>query len=81
MLTLMASMNGPAYSPARAVAGRVHAHLSQQLALAREHGEAGVAALPDQSAIETVIDAAFWASLRREEGYTPRISLRSRPAR
>ena len=25
--------------------------------------------------IEAVIDAGFWASLRREEGYTPRISL------
>jgi hypothetical protein len=75
MLTLMTSMKAPAYSPARAVAGRVHAHLSRQSAMAREQGEGGVAALPDQTAIETVIDAAFWASLRREEGYTPRISL------
>src|SRR5262249_22691355 len=25
--------------------------------------------------IETLIEAAFWASLRREEGYTPTISL------
>jgi len=30
---------------------------------------------PDTAAIEAIIDAAFWASLRREEGYTPRISL------
>ena len=34
-----------------------------------------VAAEPDQEAIESVIDAAFWASLRREEGMTPRVSL------
>jgi hypothetical protein len=31
--------------------------------------------MPDTSAIEAVIEAAFWASLRREEGYIPRISL------
>jgi hypothetical protein len=33
------------------------------------------AAVPDAAAIEAVIEAAFWASLRREEGYMPRISL------
>src|SRR5262249_2720547 len=27
------------------------------------------------AAVEAVIEAAFWASLRREEGYIPRISL------
>jgi hypothetical protein len=31
--------------------------------------------LPDVPTIETIIDAAFWASLRREEGFSPRISL------
>jgi hypothetical protein len=30
---------------------------------------------PDADAIEAMVDAAFWASLRREEGYVPRISL------
>lgn len=30
---------------------------------------------PDAAAIETLVDAAFWASLRREEGVTPQISL------
>ena len=33
------------------------------------------ATVPDAETIEAIIDAAFWASLRREEGYTPRISL------
>jgi hypothetical protein len=33
------------------------------------------AAAPDTAAIEAIIEAAFWASLRREEGYMPRISL------
>jgi hypothetical protein len=31
--------------------------------------------VPDTTAIEAIIEAAFWASLRREEGYLPRISL------
>jgi hypothetical protein len=30
---------------------------------------------PDERSLEAIIDAAFWASLRREEGYNPRISL------
>src|SRR6185503_16848266 len=38
-------------------------------------GEEHLASLPDAETIEAVIDAAFWASLRREEGYVPRISL------
>ena len=29
------------------------------------------ARLPDATDIEGIIDAAFWASLRREEGYEP----------
>ncbi len=39
----------------------------------RGHGV--VAALPDVEVIEKMIDATFWASLRREEGYVPKISL------
>jgi hypothetical protein len=42
---------------------------------AREHGEADLAPEADVDAVEAIIDAAFWASLRREEGYTPTISL------
>jgi hypothetical protein len=34
-----------------------------------------VAAVPDEGVIRELIDAAFWASLRREEGYEPKISL------
>jgi hypothetical protein len=44
-------------------------------AAAHRGGPDGVAAVPDAGTIEALIDAAFWASLRREEGYTPRISL------
>ncbi len=34
-----------------------------------------MAALPEAPTIEAIIDVAFWASLRREEGFMPRISL------
>ena len=66
---------GPAYPPARTVAAHVHAHLARQFVAARQRGEIDLAFEADVDAIETVINAAFWASLRREEGYSPTISL------
>lgn len=66
---------GPAYPAARAVASKVREHFDRHLALSPEGGRPSVVSVPDADVIETVIDAAFWASLRREEGYVPRISL------
>jgi hypothetical protein len=43
--------------------------------LARHPSTLSSGQTPDTAAIETIIEAAFWASLRREEGYVPRISL------
>ena len=51
------------------------AHFARHMAQARGRGRDGLAPQPDAGSIETIIDAAFWASLRREEGYTPTISL------
>ena len=68
-------MTGPSYPPARAVASRVRAHIAHQMILARERGETDLAPEADLEAIEAIIGAAFWASLRREEGYSPTISL------
>ena len=48
---------------------------SPHIAAARERGEDGLAPNPDRAAIEAIIDATFWASLRREEGRSPKISL------
>src|SRR6185503_9624351 len=64
-----------AYEAARVVAATVETHFSRHLAAARERGEAELAAQPDAQSIETMIDAAFWASLRHEEGNSPKISL------
>src|SRR5947209_16485560 len=66
---------GPAYPAARAVAGTVREHFARQIIIARRQGQRELAPEPDAQTIEAVIDAAFWASLRHEEGYSPKISL------
>lgn len=63
------------YPAANRAAATVQAHFARHLALARARGLADLAVGPDAAAIEAIIDAAFWASLRREEGHDPRISL------
>jgi hypothetical protein len=57
------------YQAARETALRVYPHFVQHF------GERGVNLLPDVDTIGAIVDAAFWASLRREEIYTPKISL------
>ncbi len=42
---------------------------------AQEKGATKVASVPSFQIIEELIDVSFWASLRREEGYSPKISL------
>lgn len=68
-------MPDPAYPAARTVAEVVRAHFAQHLAKARLQGRIDLGPEPAAADIEAIIDAAFWASLRREEGITPTISL------
>lgn len=68
-------MTGPAYPAARAVARAAQEHFARLLTGARERGQQELAPEPDAEAVEAIIDATFWASLRREEGYSPKISL------
>jgi len=68
-------MTNEGYAAARMAAPRIWAHFSRQLDAARERGRRIDAPVPDPRDMEVVIDAAFWASLRREEGYVPRISV------
>lgn len=63
----------PAYPAARAAALRVHRHYSHHA------GAIGSSVLPDLQTIETMVSVAFWASLRKEEIYTPKISLAFTP--
>src|SRR2546427_3547371 len=67
-------MNAPLYPAARTLAPRLEAHFARHAAAAPHAPPAGPP-LPDAQAIEALIDAAFWASLQREEGYAPEISL------
>ncbi|MGH9158666.1 MAG: putative sensor domain DACNV-containing protein [Vicinamibacteraceae bacterium] len=69
------SVTGQAYAAARTVSPAVHAYFARYHAELQGLGERPAASLPDIPTIEGMIDAAFWASLRREEGYVPRISL------
>jgi len=63
------------YQAAHAVAATIEAHFAEHLADARARGESGLAQTPSAGAIERMIDAAFWASFRPEEGRFPKISL------
>jgi hypothetical protein len=58
-------MNRPSYPPAASVAHSVAEHF-------RRHASERA---PDVATVEKLINAAFWASLRREEGREPTISL------
>ena len=71
-------MPQPTYPAARAVAAPVAAHFSRHR---DAHGRpADALCAPDAAAVESIIDAAFWASLRREEGQAPRVSLAFLPS-
>jgi hypothetical protein len=67
------------YSPGRAVAQRLQDHFARHLRDAAAQpmlpGQLSTGPLPPVDAIDALIDAAFWTSLRREEGYIPKISL------
>jgi len=68
-------MTAPAYRAARTVAATVEAHFARYHAAVDRARAREFAPLPDMEAVEAIIDATFWASLRREEGYAPKISL------
>jgi hypothetical protein len=70
-------MNHPAYAVARTVAPTVAEHLRlHRAALPPSPAEQPpFELLPTADHIEALVDTAFWASVRREEGYVPKISL------
>jgi hypothetical protein len=71
----MGTMTQAGYPAARAVAPTVTAHLASHAAAAREAGVRELGPLPGADDVEALIDAGFWASLQKEEGRSPRISL------
>jgi hypothetical protein len=65
-------MTEPAYPAARIIAPVVEAFFAR---LHDSEGFQDPAPLPPKEAVQDVIDAAFWASFRREEGRSPKISI------
>src|SRR6185295_14437380 len=72
-------MNEPGHRPGRVVAknaaSKIHKYFIRHWQQMRELSRDTVASVASAEAIETVIDAAFRVSLRREEGYIPRLSF------
>ena len=70
-------MTEPAYAVARTVASPVAEHLQLHRAALppADPAQPPLELLPSARQVELLVDAAFWASVRREEGYIPKISL------
>ncbi|RYE17612.1 MAG: hypothetical protein EOP51_23580, partial [Sphingobacteriales bacterium] len=68
-------LSEPTYLAARMVASTIEDHFAKHLHAAHKLDEPNLAIKPEARIIEAVIDVAFWASLRREEGRPPKISL------
>ncbi|CAL1518908.1 putative sensor domain DACNV-containing protein [Chitinophaga sp. MM2321] len=71
----MEQTNESTYQAATAVAGIIEGHFIKHLAAAKEEGEENLATAPSAKIVEKIIDVAFWASLRREEGNSTRMSI------
>ncbi|WP_432709772.1 putative sensor domain DACNV-containing protein [Pedobacter sp.] len=63
------------YQAARIVAPQLEAIFAQHLRAAKESGEEDLAPLPEARYVEHILDATFWASLRKEEGHNTKISI------
>lgn len=68
-------LSEPTYIAARMVASTIETHFAEHLAAAKKMRARNLAAQPEAHIIEAIIDVAFWASLGREEGRSPKISI------
>jgi len=68
-------VNRATYQAAKIVAPKIESHFAKHLAEANAKGELDLAPQPPARVIEAILDAAFWASLRKEEGHSPKISI------
>src|SRR5215468_5130068 len=68
--------DGPSYPAARIVARRLEARIASSPPEFRD----SATPKPGSEAIEEIITKAFWASLRREEGHAPKISIAFLPS-
>ncbi len=68
-------MTESVYPIAKVAVSRIHRHFESHLASAIPHAGRHLAPLPDPETLGALINAGFWASLQKEEGYSPRTSL------
>mgnify|MGYP003574937215 FL=1 len=68
-------INRATYQAAQLVAPTIETHFAEHLAEASAKGELDLAPQPPARVIEAILDAAFWSSLRKEEGHSPKISI------
>src|SRR6187549_3366421 len=57
------------------LAREIDIHLAHEHAIAIQQGGIATGPAPSREVIEAILTAGFWASLRREEGSSPRISI------
>ena len=63
------------YPAAGLVAPKVHDYFMRHRATIADIETGAMAPVPDAAVIESLINTTFWTSLRREEGYVPKLSL------
>ena len=63
------------YKAAAAVADTVVNIFTEHLDQAIAKGETDMASVPSAHHVEHILDTAFWSSLRREEGNSPKVSI------
>jgi hypothetical protein len=68
-------MSNSTYLAAKSASYILESHFSTIIALAIVNGEQNIATAPSKEIIESIINASFWASLRKEEGNSPKISI------
>ena len=66
---------GATYQAAKNVSHTIEQHFRFHIETATAEGELNLAPQPSADTIEWILDVAFWASLRKEEGYSPKISI------
>jgi hypothetical protein len=63
------------YPAAAVVAPRIRDYFQRHLAATPAVAGESLAPVPEVAVLESLINAAFWTSLRREEGFVPKMSL------
>jgi len=63
------------YPAASVVAPRIRDYFLRHLAALPAGESDGLAPIPDAAVLESLINVVFWTSLRREEGFVPKMSL------